>query len=75
MDKCIKPLIKWLNQRGFETKACCCGHGKYPMTVVVRRSSDYTYHELFTGIMIPRQRRFYVKDKKGYYYIPEVIKK
>ena len=30
--------------------------------------------EIFSGIEIPRNRKFYKKDKDGYYYIPEIIK-
>jgi hypothetical protein len=70
----MKPLIKWLNQRGFETKACCCGHNRYPMTIVVKlMTTDKTY-ELLSKKYIDRKRKFYVKDKKGFYYIPEISK-
>ena len=34
---------------------------------------DY-YFELFSNVNILRDRRFYKKDKNGYYYIPEAIK-
>jgi hypothetical protein len=64
IDKEMRPLIKWLNGAGYKTVACCFGHCKYPMTVIV---------ELLSGITIPRTRRFYLKDKQGLYYIPEVV--
>ncbi len=28
IDNCIYGLVKCLNDAGFPTKACCCGHGK-----------------------------------------------
>ena len=28
MDDCMKPLIKLLNNKGYETKYCCSGHPK-----------------------------------------------
>ncbi len=28
IDRCLAPLIKLLNDNGFETEECCCGHGK-----------------------------------------------
>ena len=30
--------------------------------------------ELFSGKLINRKKRFYKKDKEGYYYIPEVLR-
>ena len=27
VDKCMANLIKALNELGFETEGCCCGHG------------------------------------------------
>lgn len=74
IDPCMKPLIKWLKMKGFQTVASCCGHSKYPMTVVVKSITCERYYELFSGKNIPRKRKFYVKDKQGYYSIPEVIK-
>jgi hypothetical protein len=57
----------------YKTLASCCGHGKYPMTIVVTRGWGLPL-EYFTQITLPRRRRFYKKDKQGYFYIPEVIK-
>lgn len=76
IDKCMKPLIKWLNKHmQFKTVASCCGHGKYPMTVIITfkiHGTDF-YHELLSVTHIPRRRNFYKRDKQGYYYIPEVV--
>ncbi len=59
-----------------EPVACCCGHGKYPMTIVLKTKSvtgDEIIFDMISDETIPRKKRFYVKDKKGYYYIPEVL--
>jgi len=70
VDSCMKNLIEIMRMKGIETLACCCGHDKYPMTIVIRRYG--MIEELISGRYIPRKKRFYLKDKKGYYYIPEV---
>lgn len=79
IDKCMKDFIKWLNEKHV-TVACCCGHGKYNMTVVVKEGvrdglkREIIYREIFSQKIIPRKRNFYKKDKQGYYFIPETIK-
>jgi len=75
IDKCIRPLIKWLNSCDYETVGSCCGHNKYPITVVVkyRKNGIANYFELFSNTNIPRSRSFYKKDSEGYYFIPEVV--
>ena len=52
--------------------ASCCGHNKYPRTVVCKGVNRN--YELFTNITIPRTRNFYKRDSEGYYYIPEISK-
>lgn len=27
IDTCIAPIVMWLNEHGFLTANCCCGHG------------------------------------------------
>jgi len=74
IDKCMKNLIKNLNlYTNLNIKACCCGHNKYPMSIII--NFDEEMIDLFSGKIIPRTRNFYIKDKKGYYFIPEVVKK
>ena len=70
IDECMRNFIKNLNYFNIKTLASCCGHGKYPMTIIVE--SGYGNFELVSGSIIPRKRNFYKKDKQGYYYIPEV---
>lgn len=71
IDKCMKTFIENLKIFDINVKACCCGHGRYPMTIVVETGGDY--FDLVSGAEIPRIKRYYEKDKKGYYYIPEVL--
>jgi hypothetical protein len=62
----------------YTTKASCCGHGKYPMTVIVedynRKTGERKFFDFISGIEITRTRNFYKKDKQGVFYIPEVLK-
>ena len=68
-------IVKFINKRTFfRTLACCCGHGRYPPTIVIE-DSDGNNREIFSDIVIPRKRLFYHKDEDGYYFITEVLKK
>lgn len=72
VDSCIRDLIRSLNNHQYVTVACCCGHGRYPLTVICKKDSE-GYYDLVSGIDIPRTRNFYKLDSEGYYFIPEVI--
>lgn len=79
IDKCMRRLIKYFNVHGTKTVSSCCGHGKYPITIVVMEDDGMVY-ELLSGKMLYnkdasnyRQRNFYNRDKQGYFYIPETI--
>jgi hypothetical protein len=72
----MRNLVKFINQCSeYETLACCCGHGKYPPTLILKNLT--LKHEqpfdVFTYVHMDRKKRFYKRDKEGYYYIPEVI--
>lgn len=71
IDECMVSVIKEFKRMGMNTVACCCGHKKYPATVIVKINNKFM--EIISGTRIPRQKRFYKKDKQGYYYIPEVV--
>ena len=77
VDACIRDLVLALNRRGIETLASCCGHGKYPVTIIYRRrSSDSLNGNIYdfcsgSGI-IGRERKFYKRDADGLFFIPEV---
>jgi len=70
IDSCMKILIENIRDN-CNTVACCCGHGKYPMTIVCEMNGEY--FDIVSDVEIPRKKRFYKKDKQGYYYIPEVV--
>lgn len=76
VDKCIRHLPRVLSVAGFHVVACCCGHGRYPLTVVCKvlkpNCKSNGYYDLISGKDIPRKTRFYKRDKDGYFYIPEV---
>ena len=78
IDDCMKVMIKYVESLKFETLACCCGHGRYFPTLVVRRKGKGRYRkklepfDLLSNVVMKNKRKFYKKDKKGYYYIPEV---
>ena len=69
IDDCMKEKIKDLNMHTL-TLACCCGHGRYPESIIIRtKKGIFEYH---SGLQIKRTRRFYKIDSDGYYYIPEL---
>ena len=69
VDGCMVDKLETINIYG-KSLGCCCGHGRYPETIVVSiLGRPYEYH---SGTHIPRTRRFYKTDADGYYYIPEI---
>ena len=79
LSKDLKHINSWRNGL-FKSLLSCCGHSKYEKTVVVQNNSNGAVFEWFSGIKLPqiykngkKRKRYYKKDKKGYYYIPEVI--
>lgn len=72
MQKLIKGINKIIDSEN-TVKACCCGHGKYPMTIIVRDEIHNVNWDIISNKDIPRERNFYKKDKQGYYYIPETL--
>lgn len=72
IDPCMKKVIVNLDLLGIKTLACCCGHGKYPMSIVVKNLLGFPL-EIFSNKIIPRSIKFYKRDKQGHYYIPECM--
>lgn len=77
VDPCLRTKIDEMQEIGYDTLACCCGHGKYTETVVYRDVDGTIYATFNNGflnasITILRKKRFYVRDSEGVFYIPEV---
>lgn len=73
VDQGLAFAIYYLNDQGITTLGCCSGHGRYTPTIIIKEENG-EIKELLSGISIPRKKRFYIKDKKGFYFIPEVNK-
>jgi len=91
IDHCMRTFVillsHYLEKHDVKVIACCCGHGVYPMTILIKgkpyepigiknpfkKVEKEIIQDLFSGKIIPRKRNFYKRDKKGIYYIPEVV--
>lgn len=76
IDPCMREVIKILNEQGVKTLACCCGHGNYPMSIVIdigKAIGKIIPLEIFSGEVLARKKRFYIKQKSGHYIIPETV--
>jgi len=74
IDPCMRNLIEFISDHSnvVETVGCCCGHGKYNMTIILKDNFGLVY-DLISGAEIPRKTKFYKKDDEGIYYIPETL--
>jgi len=73
IDPCMKNICKFIVENtNFKVLMCCCGHGKYPMSIVVKDIHYNQQFEIFSGVMLNDKKRFYKRDKKGMYFIPEL---
>ena len=75
VDRCIALWVRGLNVDPTTiTLGSCCGHGRYPTTIVVTGTEAGARHyDIVSGRNVPRRRKFYKLDDDGYYYIPETI--
>ena len=77
VDRCIREKVQEINDMGYVTISSCCGHGRYPPTIVIgqycedgRVMGDF---EFFTSKNIWRdKRKIYSRDIDGFHFIPEV---
>jgi len=60
IDRCMGPTITLLNELGIQTLACCCGHGRYPKTIVIVYFTKRTRTDITTFL-----RQFTQKIFKG----------
>ena len=42
--------------------ACCCGHSKYPMTILIKAKSSGKIIDIVNGVYIPRKRNLYKRS-------------
>ena len=65
IDSCMEKIVK--------TLACCCGHGTYNPTIVIKDKKGHVF-EFFSNknLDFKKRNRYYKKDSDGIYYIPEV---
>ncbi len=81
IDPCMRKLVgnlSWFlsdvfSDNHWKIVACCCGHGKYPMTIICE-SPKGRIVEIVSDKVINRAKKFYKRDRQGYYFIPEVLK-
>ena len=79
IDPCLYELIDGVRQFRdglFKPIMSCCGHGKYPTTIIVQNKSSGFVFEWFTGIALNKRVRkkqpYYKKDSESFYFIPEL---
>lgn len=79
VDPCLNPMIDFININfeNFRTILSCCGHDKYPKSIIiynVKTNIVFEYYSLiFLSYGIRKDKHYYKKDSEGFYYIPEVI--
>ena len=75
IDKCMKEIVDKINkERRYKTLASCCGHNKYPKTIVVKERETGNIFEYYTKIQlqVKKRNRYYRKDNEGFYFIPKL---
>ena len=76
IDPCMRSLCRFIDDSTrYKVLMCCCGHGKYPMSIIVKDINYNSQFDIISEVMLNDKKRFYKRDKQGYYYIPEVIKR
>ena len=87
IDPCLVDEIEELNKNGTKTVASCCGHGKYPRSIIVIDADnklrngknmcfDYDTHTRVNDYkpkLKKQNQKWYKRDDEGYYYIPQLM--
>ena len=71
----LRQLLRYIKKGEYKIVACCCGHEKYPMSIIIQWGVKNYFVDIVSGKSIPRKRNFYKKDNQGRYYLPEVTSK
>ena len=62
VDKCLSKLLCFINgNTSFRTQGSCCGHGRYPMSIICKSPFGFIV-DICSGEIIPRKRKFYKMD-------------
>lgn len=77
IDECIADKVKELNNGNYRTIGSCCGHGKYPPTIILQaryekqRCTSFgekpLRYEYYSGKIVNRKSRFFKIDENGDY--------
>lgn len=80
IDSCLVEQIEIMQELGAKTISSCCGHDKYPPTIVIKRKDNSCYEHYSNTILKnynpkfdKRHNSYYKKDKDGIYFIPELV--
>lgn len=84
IDSCIRNKVTAINSipdnngsSKFATMLSCCGHDKYPKTIVVFNRRTYEVFEWFTKTVLSQGKRkgkkYYRSDSEGNYFLPEIL--
>lgn len=74
IDSCLVNIVQDINLEGqLKTILSCCGHDKYPATIIVRNKKGEIF-EFFTRKKLIKQKRhrYYKRDVEGYYFVPQL---
>jgi hypothetical protein len=67
LDSCMVDKILLLDKAGVQTVASCCGHGKYPESVIIRDGTSCTRDLISGRVWSVNESRFYKMDYDGLY--------
>ena len=75
IDPCMIWQIQLIKLLDLKPLLSCCGHQKYPPSVVVLNPRSHLVYEFLSGVHLSHGIRspykYYVRDPQGYYYLPE----
>ena len=74
LDSCIADMVVKLNVQKIKTIMSCCGHGVYPISIIVEVEDIVTKEECLTNLFYPfqvwtKKRNLYRTDSNGLYYL------
>jgi len=49
IDECLFDFVKLLNDNGYKTVACCCGHGKQPSRISLENKKEILFFDFDTA--------------------------